>query len=73
VIFYDEYQSGNRQANRQATDNQQTANRQATTDIRTYKNRQEEQEEQEASLAPPGWVAEFGDDDDGDEEGWGYD
>lgn len=73
VLFYDEYQSSNRQTNRQATDKQQTTNRQATTDIRIDKNRQEEQEEQEASLAPPGWVAEFGDDDDDDEEGWGYD
>lgn len=73
VLFYDEYQSSDKQKDKQATNKRQTNDKQATTDIRTYKNRQEEQEEQEASLAPPGWVAEFGDDDDDDEEGWGYD
>ena len=73
VLFYDEYQSSDKQKDKQATNKRQTSDKQATTDIRTYKNRQAEQEEQEASLAPPGWVAEFGDDDDDDEEGWGYD
>lgn len=73
VLFYDEYQSSDKQNDKQATNKRQTNDKQATTDIRTYKNIQEEQEEQEAPLAPPGWVAEFGDDDDDDEEGWGYD
>ena len=73
VLFYDDYQTANKQSNKQLTNSQQTANKQPTTDIRTYKNREEQEEEKDALLAPPGWVAEFGDDDTDDEEGWGFD
>ena len=67
-------QDDNRQNNRQITDNQQTANRQATADIRIDKNIQEEQEEQEAPLDPPVYENPWDEPDMTDEEaaagGW---
>jgi hypothetical protein len=54
VNFYDDYQSINRQSNRQLTGNQQDTNRQPTADIRTTRSEEvEEREEEEPSAYDP--------------------
>ena len=74
VLFYDEYQSSDKQKDKQTTNKRQTNDKQATTDIRIDKNRQEEQEEQEASPAPPAYENPWDEPDMTDEEaaagGW---
>lgn len=67
INSYDEYQTINRQSNRQSTGNQQATNRQVTADIinsTTYY--KEGEEEEEEKIGPPG----PGTDDDGPELDW---
>lgn len=45
VNFYDDYQGSDRQLDSQATGERQASDRQATADIRTYKNNKEDKED----------------------------
>ena len=69
VLSFDKFQSSDRQNGRRATVKRQASDRQATADIRTYKNSKEVEENKEA---PPPLSQEEQDALD-EAEGWGYD
>lgn len=54
VVSFDKFQKVDRQKGRQATGKRQTGDRQATADIRTYKNIEEDKEVKEAKTSSAG-------------------